>query len=46
MQDFHYFDNAATTMISDRALEEQIETLVHKTWKKYYAVVDIDRSYV
>ncbi len=32
--------------LSDRALEEQIETLVHKTWKKYYAVVDIDRSYV
>ena len=32
--------------LSDRALEEQIENLVHNTWKKYFAVVDIDRSYV
>ena len=36
----------AELKLSDRALEEQIETLVHNTWKKYFAVVDIDRSYV
>lgn len=36
----------AELKLSDRALEEQIENLVHNTWKKYFAVVDIDRSYV
>ena len=36
----------AELKLSDRALEEQIENLVHNTWKNYYAVVDIDRSYV
>ena len=36
----------AELKLGDRALEEQIEALVHSTWKKYYAVVDIDRSYV
>ncbi len=36
----------AELKLGDRALEEQIAALVHSTWKKYYAVVDIDRSYV
>ncbi len=36
----------AELKLSDRALEEQIENLLHNTWKKYFAVVDIDRSYV
>ena len=36
----------AELKLSDRALEEQIENLVHNSWKKYFAVVDIDRSYV
>jgi cation diffusion facilitator family transporter len=31
---------------TDRQMEEKIENLVHNTWEKYYAVVDIDRSFV
>ena len=36
----------ASLKLSDQALELQIEELVHNTWGNYYAVVDIDRSYV
>ena len=36
----------ADIKLSDKELEKEIETLVHSTWEKYYAVVDIDRSYV
>lgn len=36
----------ADIKLGDKELENEIETLVHSTWKKYYAVVDIDRSYV
>jgi len=31
---------------SDGELSRRIAELVHRSWKKYYAVVDIDRSYV
>lgn len=31
---------------SDGELSKRIAELVHRSWKKYYAVVDIDRSYV
>jgi cation diffusion facilitator family transporter len=31
---------------TDHEMEEKIENLVHTTWEKYYAVVDIDRSFV
>lgn len=31
---------------SDGELSRRIADLVHRSWKKYYAVVDIDRSYV
>ena len=36
----------AEVKLSDQALEDEIEKLVHSAWKNYYAVVDIDRSYV
>lgn len=31
---------------TDGELSKRIAELVHRSWKKYYAVVDIDRSYV
>ena len=31
---------------TDGELSKRIADLVHRSWKKYYAVVDIDRSYV
>ena len=36
----------ANAKASDQELEKQIEALVHDTWPSYYAVVDIDRSFV
>ena len=36
----------ANLKISDQELEKQIEALVHEAWPSYYAVVDIDRSFV
>ena len=36
----------ADTKASDQELAKQIAALVHETWPSYYAVVDIDRSFV
>ena len=36
----------ANTKASDQELVKQIAALVHDTWPSYYAVVDIDRSFV
>ena len=36
----------ANCKAGDQELEKQIEALVHDTWPSYYAVVDIDRSFV
>ncbi len=36
----------ADVKMGDGELSKRIAALVHSTWKKYYAVVDIDRSYV